>query len=62
VPEVLIGGNHAEIRKWRESAAVEKTKRLRPDLMSPGRDLTGPKPDSTVRPSDAADAERFKAE
>ena len=76
VPEVLIGGNHAEIRKWRESAAVEKTKRLRPDLMSlgpdlmspgpdlmsPGRARTGPKPDSTVRPSDAADAERFKTE
>lgn len=36
VPDVLIGGNHAEIRKWRKSAAVEKTKRLRPDLMSLG--------------------------
>jgi tRNA (guanine37-N1)-methyltransferase len=33
VPEVLLGGNHAEIRKWRRQAALEKTARLRPDLL-----------------------------
>lgn len=33
VPEVLLGGNHAEIRKWRVRAALEKTARLRPDLL-----------------------------
>ena len=33
-PEVLIGGNHAEIRKWRRAAALEKTRRLRPDLLN----------------------------
>jgi tRNA (guanine37-N1)-methyltransferase len=32
-PEVLLSGNHAEIRKWRERAAREKTARLRPDLI-----------------------------
>ena len=32
VPEVLVGGNHEEIRKWRRQAAREKTRRLRPDL------------------------------
>jgi len=32
VPEVLIGGNHAEVAKWREAAAIEKTRRNRPDL------------------------------
>src|SRR5882757_285822 len=32
-PEVLLGGNHAEIRKWRRLAALEKTARLRPDLL-----------------------------
>ena len=32
VPEVLIGGNHEEVRKWRRSAAQEKTRRQRPDL------------------------------
>lgn len=33
VPEVLLGGNHAEIRKWRKAAAQEKTARFRPDLL-----------------------------
>jgi len=33
VPDVLVGGNHAEIRKWRKQAALEKTRRLRPDLL-----------------------------
>jgi tRNA (guanine37-N1)-methyltransferase len=33
VPAVLIGGNHEEIRKWRRSAAREKTQRQRPDLL-----------------------------
>ena len=32
VPEVLAGGNHEEIRKWRKSKALEKTKKIRPDL------------------------------
>lgn len=32
-PEVLLGGNHEEIRKWRRGAAREKTLRLRPDLL-----------------------------
>ena len=32
-PEVLIGGNHEEIRKWRRNAAREKTARYRPDLL-----------------------------
>ena len=33
VPEVLIGGNHAEVAKWRRAAALEKTQRNRPDLL-----------------------------
>jgi tRNA (guanine37-N1)-methyltransferase len=33
-PEVLLGGNHEEIRKWRRNAARRKTERLRPDLLS----------------------------
>jgi tRNA (guanine37-N1)-methyltransferase len=35
VPEVLIGGNHAEVAKWRRAAAFEKTRRHRPDLLLP---------------------------
>jgi tRNA (guanine37-N1)-methyltransferase len=34
VPEVLLGGNHAQIREWRKQAALEKTRRLRPDLLA----------------------------
>ena len=33
VPEVLLGGNHEQIRQWRRRAAMEKTARLRPDLL-----------------------------
>ena len=33
VPEVLISGNHAEVTKWRRAAAMEKTRRNRPDLL-----------------------------
>lgn len=33
VPEVLIGGNHEQIRKWRRQKALEKTLRNRPDLL-----------------------------
>ncbi len=33
VPDVLIGGNHEEVRKWRRNAAREKTARYRPDLL-----------------------------
>ena len=32
VPEVLMGGNHAEVAKWRSLQAEEKTRRNRPDL------------------------------
>ena len=33
VPDVLLSGNHEEIRKWRRTAAEEKTARMRPDLL-----------------------------
>jgi len=33
VPEVLISGNHEEIRRWRRQRALEKTLRNRPDLL-----------------------------
>jgi len=34
VPEVLINGNHQEIRRWRRQRALEKTLRNRPDLLA----------------------------
>ncbi len=33
VPDVLLSGNFAEIDKWKEAQAWERTKRLRPDLL-----------------------------
>jgi len=33
VPEVLVNGNHDEIRKWRRRSALQKTLRNRPDLL-----------------------------
>jgi tRNA (guanine37-N1)-methyltransferase len=34
VPEVLMSGNHEEIRRWRRAQAIEKTRRNRPDLLT----------------------------
>jgi tRNA (guanine37-N1)-methyltransferase len=34
VPQVLLDGNHAEVRRWRREAAEKKTARLRPDLLA----------------------------
>ena len=33
VPEVLLSGNHAEIERWRAEKALEKTKKIRKDLL-----------------------------
>jgi tRNA (guanine37-N1)-methyltransferase len=35
-PEVLLSGNHEEIRRFRKESAIEKTARLRRDLMKEG--------------------------
>ena len=36
VPDVLLSGNFAEIDKWREKMALERTKNYRPDLLEDG--------------------------
>ena len=33
VPEVLVGGNHQLVDKWRREQSLEITKRVRPDLL-----------------------------
>ena len=33
VPEVLLGGNHQEIAKWRREQSEARTKARRPDLL-----------------------------
>jgi len=34
VPDVLLSGNHAEIRRWRKRAALTRTLERRPDLLA----------------------------
>ena len=33
VPEVLLSGHHANIKKWREEQSIKRTKEKRPDLV-----------------------------
>jgi tRNA (guanine37-N1)-methyltransferase len=33
VPEVLLSGHHENIKKWRQKKSLEKTKKVRPDLL-----------------------------
>ncbi len=40
VPEVLLGGNHAEIAAWRRAQALKRTRQRRPDLIA-GAERTG---------------------
>ncbi len=34
VPEVLLSGNHAKIDEWKHNQSMERTMRLRPDLLA----------------------------
>ena len=36
VPPVLLSGDHQKIHQWRQSAALERTRRMRPDLLKTG--------------------------
>jgi tRNA (guanine37-N1)-methyltransferase len=38
VPDILLSGNHAEIKKWRRQRALERTKKWRPDLLNSGQE------------------------
>ena len=38
VPPVLISGNHGAIAKWRHEQQLERTRRVRPDLLPPEAD------------------------
>jgi len=52
VPEVLRGGHHAEIERWRAQQALERTRARRPDLVSPPVESA---------PRERAEASRFGA-
>lgn len=34
VPDILLGGNHGAVAKWRRTEALAKTQRVRPDLLN----------------------------
>jgi tRNA (guanine37-N1)-methyltransferase len=36
VPDALVSGDHGEVERWRREAALEKTRRNRPDLLGSG--------------------------
>jgi len=40
VPGVLLSGNHGEIKKWKSQKSLEKTKKVRPDLLKNGVNLS----------------------
>jgi tRNA (guanine37-N1)-methyltransferase len=35
VPDVLLSGHHGEVERWRREQALERTRRVRPDLLPP---------------------------
>ncbi len=43
VPEVLLSGDHGEIRRWRRRMSIEMTARLRPDLLAKATAEAGPR-------------------
>jgi tRNA (guanine37-N1)-methyltransferase len=34
VPDVLLSGHHGEVARWRQAQALERTRRIRPDLLA----------------------------
>lgn len=52
VPPVLLSGDHRRIAAWRRAQAVERTRRLRPDLLARARDGGGVAGDEQKAPSD----------
>lgn len=60
VPDVLLSGHHEQIRKWRYKRSLEKTRRVRPDLLQKYNTLEaefGSRPEPT-RQATASDENR----
>jgi tRNA (guanine37-N1)-methyltransferase len=53
VPEVLLGGNHAKIARWRRGQRIRRTAQRRPDLLA-GADVTPEELDDWAVPDDDA--------
>ncbi len=53
IPAVLTSGHHGEVAKWRHAQALERTRRVRPDLVPPGSGAAGdPVTDAVYSPTD----------
>lgn len=52
VPPVLLSGNHAAIATWRREQSVERTRRVRPELLPP--ELRGPAAPGDPEPESVA--------
>ncbi len=55
VPEVLLGGNHGEIRRWRLAEAERLTRERRPDLWTRYQERARSAPRGPKRDSDRQD-------
>ena len=55
VPPVLLSGNHAAIAAWRRAQALERTRRVRPDLAPTGLDGVAGVVVTTASPADAGE-------
>lgn len=66
VPEVLLGGDHAKVDKWRLARSIERTQRVRPDLYEkydlPGRALSYLKWDKLLHMDMLEDIRRNQAD
>ncbi|MFW6215903.1 MAG: tRNA (guanosine(37)-N1)-methyltransferase TrmD [Alkalispirochaetaceae bacterium] len=51
VPEVLLSGHHERIRRWRRERQIEKTRRVRPDLLGPEHESEGRRKDGSDKGS-----------
>ncbi len=49
VPDVLVSGHHGEVARWRHDQALERTRRVRPDLLGGIGDATADEPKHRLR-------------
>jgi tRNA (guanine37-N1)-methyltransferase len=58
VPEVLTGGDHAAVARWRHERAVERTRRSRPELLERAHEPASPTSEAGGGPRAAQPAHR----
>jgi tRNA (guanine37-N1)-methyltransferase len=61
VPDVLLGGDHAAIARWRAERARERTQSARPDLATDRPSETRPQPETQTQSATPNDEPRAEA-